>query len=126
DRRQAMTRNRRYRLLGKRADGYVAGNKNPAVRLYRLRCHGALDVGKTVDVNDDRLDAELPGNGLKRAGNRSPCGVVRIIDHANARKLRRDFLERLQHLAVDGVLRDGKAGDVPAGAPGPFHGTPWD
>src|SRR5262249_56640196 len=62
DRRQAMPRDRRDRLLDKGTDGQVERDKNAAVMLRRGCCRDALDVGKPANMSDGRLDAERLGS----------------------------------------------------------------
>jgi hypothetical protein len=52
--------------------GYVQLDKNAAIGLCGCRSHGALDVGKPVNLHDHRLDAESSSVGLDYVGRTRP------------------------------------------------------
>jgi CubicO group peptidase (beta-lactamase class C family) len=70
-----MPRNRRNGLLHERIEGDVQGDKHAAIGLCRRLCRGVLDVRKSVNVRDDRLDLEWTGRGFKLTDKKGPRGV---------------------------------------------------
>ena len=61
DRRKAMPRDNGGGLLGERSDREVQGKENAAAGLLRQGLDSVFDVGKPVDVSNDRLDSKRPG-----------------------------------------------------------------
>jgi hypothetical protein len=111
---RTLPRNRCDGLLHEGANSDIQGDKNAAIGLRRRR-YGALDVRKSVNVGDDRLDAERAGSGFKRAGIKGAAGVVWVINHRNVRHVGRNLFERLQHLADDRELLVAKPVTLPPG-----------
>src|SRR5262250_2524340 len=116
-----------------RTERDVEGEKNAAIGSRRHGLDSPFDVGKTMDMRDDRLDGKRSGSILKRPPAESCSRVIRIVDHRNMRHIWRNFFKRLQHIADNREFSLGKSSDVATRPGKAFHpassdriGTTWD
>src|SRR5215510_4442117 len=116
-----------------RSERDVEGEKNSAIGSRRHGLDSSFDVGKTMDVRDDRLDGKRSGSILKCPPEESCSRVIRIVYHCNMRNIWRNFFERLQHIADNRKFSLGKSSDVATRPGKAFHpasfdriGTAWD
>src|SRR5215467_10171998 len=109
-----------------RTERDVEGEKNAAIGSLRHGFDSSFDVGKTMDVRDDRLDGKRSGSILKCPPEESCSRVIRIVDHRNMRNIWRNFFKRLQHIADNREFGLGKSSDVATRPGEAFHPASFD
>ena len=91
------------------------GKKNAAVGLRRQSFDRAFNVGDAVNWRNDRLDRQRQGRRFKRTPIVYCSKIVGIVDHRNARRSRRNLLQRLQNPTDDRQLQRRKSRHVATG-----------
>src|SRR5262249_11573650 len=93
----------------------VGGKQHGGILLFGQARHAPLDVGESMNGNDERLNGKRRGSSLNFTPEEQRAGIIRIVNEGNAMGGWRNLFQCFEYLAEYREFQVRKAGDVAAG-----------